>query len=287
LAKAKILDRWKSWPLHSRDDNHQVLTLSERSSARQRHAPVLAMTMTREQTRSDLESLNCSGRRNQGSSETVGKPVTMIEAELVLPRDQASSQGFRNLKIESQGEIIGVFDRADFMGKKGHHISNIGQNHGVIRPVKRYTPTLGLISLFHKTGNNRRNPTHHMRTPVQLMQLPQPNRSYVDMLCSGMESNCSMQGNNFYHNGFRGYRDSQGDAFTRGGFQMLYQRYGGSGFHANQGGGGFLQGCGYVPRGRGYNALIGRLMSGGSWAHLSQSLTRKEAWATCRVPSTK
>jgi hypothetical protein len=211
----------------------------------------------------------------------------MIEAELVLPRDQASSQGFQNLKIESQGEIIGVFDRADFMGKKGHHISNIGQNHGVIRPVKRYTPTLGLISLFHKTGNNRRNPTHHMRTPVQLMQRPQPSRSYVDVLCSGMESNCSMQGNSFYHNGFRGigtHREmlSQEEVFRcciRGMVAVAFMQteeeedsFRAVVMHRVDGG---------------IMALIGRLMSGGSWAHLSQSLTRKEAWATCRVPSTK
>jgi hypothetical protein len=79
------------------------------------------VTTARERTRWDLESLNHNGIWNQGSSETVGKPamITMIEAELVSPRDQASSEGFQNLKFESQGEITGGFDMADCMGKKG------------------------------------------------------------------------------------------------------------------------------------------------------------------------
>jgi hypothetical protein len=54
------------------------------------------VTTARERTRSELESLNCSGIWNQGSLEIAGMPVmiTMIEALPVSPRDQASSQGF-------------------------------------------------------------------------------------------------------------------------------------------------------------------------------------------------
>jgi hypothetical protein len=60
----------------------------------------------------------------------------MTMSQLVSPGVQANSLGIRNLKIESKGEITGVLNRADNMGHKGRHISNMGLNHGSIRPVK-------------------------------------------------------------------------------------------------------------------------------------------------------
>jgi hypothetical protein len=169
------------------------------------------VTTTGERARSDCSVQNCNGMSKQCSPEKELQPMNTAK--------HAKSQDIQILKSESNGRIIGLLNSDDTMKSKGRHIMNMGLKHGLVRPVTGYNPTPGLVSLFHKTGKQRRNPNLQSRAHVPPNQPSLPRRSYAETTHFGMEGNgVPMQGSG-YGNVSGGYRGSQAEAFARGRFQ--------------------------------------------------------------------
>jgi hypothetical protein len=129
------------------------------------------------------------------------------------------------------------------MDNNSRHTSSMGLNQKATGPNKGYRPTPGLIQLFSRTGTGCKNPKHQSGSNTPPNQTHTPHRrSYADVLRSRMEgkgqSYGSSNGNGYRGNGTSGFRGAtQGEAYTRGGYQRPYQRYGNAGFHGGWGAG--------------------------------------------------
>jgi hypothetical protein len=144
------------------------------------------------------------------------------------------------------------------MDNNSRHTSSMGLNQKATGPNKGYRPTPGLIQLFSRTGTGCKNPKHQSGSNTPPNQTHTPHRrSYADVLHSRMEgkgqSYGSSNGNGYRRNGTRGFRGAtQGEAYTRGGYQRPYQRYGSAGFHGGRGAGrrNDIHGRGFVGQNR-------------------------------------
>jgi hypothetical protein len=110
----------------------------------------------------------------------------------------------------------------------GCHVSHMGHKSESVRQSVGYKPTPGLVLLFTETGGRRLNPKppiwhqHHRHT-------------YADAVCGSMEQGGAPVNNNRPGYGKHGYQSGaprgvgQADMF-HGGFNRLYQGYGGGTF---------------------------------------------------------
>jgi hypothetical protein len=72
------------------------------------------------------------------------------------------------------------------------HIMDTDLNRASPRPIKRYKPVQGLISLFTKTGTRRRNPKHVSLVITPPNAAPSPRRSYAEFCAPGWTTKASM-----------------------------------------------------------------------------------------------
>jgi hypothetical protein len=112
----------------------------------------------------------------------------------------------------------------DVMVNKSHHAACMGLNQRPGRPIKGYQPNPGLISMFRRTGTERRNPkTLLQSTAPPSNQQVSKRHSYAEAWRSGMEGNGQYgngAGSRVRGNGNSGFRgQSQGEAFARAGYQ--------------------------------------------------------------------
>jgi hypothetical protein len=262
VAKARVVNYRKDVSMQYMNDRRRGLTLSAKSSARQRHTLSSTVTSARGKPWSDhmdMDWHNSEAMTSRGSPETERRhgPPVMSTVEPDVPSGQAVSQDIQLLKIETKGEITVVLKSNDIMGHQGRHISNISLNQVSNKPVTKYIPTPGLISLFSKTGRKHRNPNQQPRTHAPPNQPPKPRRSYADVLRAGMDGKgAPMQGNSSGNgnrgNGSGGYRGHSPTFLPGEDINDHIRGIYGAGYHGSPGGSGFQGGRGYIPRGRGY-----------------------------------
>jgi hypothetical protein len=182
-----------------------------------------------------MDPQSCSDDRRLESPAT-------SNAELLLDSEEAASTTDSDSNRRKHGEIKGAQKSKDGMVYRGRRTVCTGLEHTSTRPSRCYKPAPGIITLFNKTGTGRRDPKSLTRSTTPLKQPEPHSRSYTEVVRSGMDGN-GKYGNGAASNGSRGngiggfHGQTQGDAYTRPGYQRPYQRYGAAGFHGSLGGG--------------------------------------------------